>query len=121
MSQAGSNQGAAEEGKRQKGHYRDSIESSINQDETRHETADGSRHITFAHDSIISPPMTSHMQRLPGLEQSINTPNSFLIQSTISDEGVNGLVEQGPESFMANRHGAPLKSSHQQKRQINDI
>ena len=104
-----------------KGHYRDSIESSVMQDETRHETADGSRQITFANNSIISPPMTSQMQRLPGLGRSINTPNSLLVQSTISDEGINGLLEQGPESFMANRQGIPLKSSHLQKRQRDQI
>ena len=82
------------------------------QEDTRHETANGSRQITFAHDSM-NPPQTSHMSRIPGLITSINTPNSLLVQSTISDDGINSILEQGPERFMLNRTGVPPKTVHE--------
>ena len=118
MSKAGSSRARAEEDTKNKSLQRDSIESSM-QEDTRYETADGSRNITFA--STTSPPMTSQMQRLPGIANSLNTPNSLMIQSTISDEGISGMLEQGPERFMVNRTGFPLKTSHEQKRRRDEV
>ena len=64
--------------------------------ETQQETQGGeSRQITFADE--IDPPKTSQglKGKLPTLHTSMHTPMSILVNSTISDEGMAGIVEKG--------------------------
>ena len=56
--------------------------------------------------------------RLPGIPGSLQTPMSILVNSTISDEGMAGVLESqsSERKFMADRLGAPAKTSHATQR-----